>query len=174
MVSRVRAPVPIEITSCQRYSIGETTGGKPEQDNEADDADPRPIMSVLWVSGQGGWFEVNPAPAYVPIYRDICDAIKLYYTIYDIYDKSDARFIKATGGSADPVQRLAPLFLKYAVRVGNGITIEEVEQRCRAIAPFLISQMLDEPHFWGKTYFYQWLKAEHEVSRGQILSSSAR
>lgn len=168
LVSRVRAPVPIEIWPCQRYSIGETEGGKMSDDGDEDsEADARPILSVLWVSGQGGWFEVNPAPAYIPIYRDICDAIKLFYALFDIYQNADAKFKKAENGERDPTGRLAPLFMKYAVRVGSGITFEEVEKRCLDVAPFLISQFLDDINFWKKTYLYQWFKETHEVGSCQ-------
>jgi hypothetical protein len=164
LVTRVRAPVPIEIWPCQRYSIGEAEGGKPSDDDGDDDnADAPPIMSVLWVSGQGGWFEVNPAPAYLPIYRNICDAIKLFYAIYDIYYHADTKFRNAENGAKDPTERLAPLFLKYAVRAGSGLTVEEVEKRCLDVAPFLISQFLDDLNFWKKTYLYQWFKETHEV-----------
>jgi hypothetical protein len=160
VISRVRSPVPIEILQSQRYSIGETEGGRPDGGKTTDD---NPLMPVLWVSGQGGWFEIHPAPEYLHIYREMCDAIKLWYTIYDIY-KADPELIKAKSRSTDPLERIAPLFLKYAVRVGSGITIQEVSQRCRDIAPFLIGQMMqDDLAFWKKTYFYEWLKTENEV-----------
>jgi hypothetical protein len=160
LISRVRSPVPIEILQSQRYSIGETEGGRPDGGKTTDD---NPLMPVLWVSGQGGWFEIHPAPEYLHIYREMCDAIKLWYTIYDIY-KADPELIKAKSRSTDPLERIAPLFLKYAVRVGSGITIQEVSQRCRDIAPFLIGQMMqDDLAFWKKTYFYEWLKTENEV-----------
>jgi hypothetical protein len=55
------------------------------------------------------------------------------------------------------------LFLRYAVRVGSGITVQEVEKRCLDVAPFLISQFLDDLSFWKKTYLYEWFKEIHEV-----------
>ena len=163
VISRVRSPVPIEILQSQRYSIGETAGGPLGDDEDGEAADDPPMMPVLWVSGQGGWFEIHPAPEYVPIYREICSAIKLFYTIYDIYCKADSDFVKAKSSSTEPLERLAPLFLKYAVRVGSGITVQEVAQRCHDIAPFLIGQFQDDLSFWKKTYFYEWLKKENEV-----------
>lgn len=45
--------------------------------------------------------------------------------------------------------------------------MEEVAQRCRDLAPFLINQFLQskaEEQFWQETFFYRWIKKEHEVS----------
>ena len=42
--------------------------------------------AVVWISGEAGWFEINPSPRYKPVYDTICDAITLYYQLIDIYN----------------------------------------------------------------------------------------
>lgn len=107
VVGRFKNEVPIQINSCSLYSIGEAPG-------EDAKGEP-PSLQVLWVAGQGGWFEVNPAPAYQLMHRKIREAIKLYYTIYDIYDTFGAQTLNRhskTSNTSDPIERLAPVFLQ--------------------------------------------------------------
>ncbi|CAH0024257.1 unnamed protein product [Clonostachys rhizophaga] len=161
LVGRFKNEVPIEIKSCSLYSIGEAPG-------EDAKGEP-PSLQVLWVAGQGGWFEVNPAPAYQLMHRKIREAIKLYYTIYDIYDTFGAQTLNRqskTSNTSDPIERLAPVFLQYAIRVGDGSTVEEVAARCNEIAPFLLCQFLktdEEYNDWKKTYLYRWLTSNHKA-----------
>lgn len=107
VVGRFKNEIPIQINACSLYSIGEAPG-------EDAKGEP-PSLQVLWVAGQGGWFEVNPAPAYQLMHRKIREAIKLYYTIYDIYDTFGAQTLKRqskTSNTSDPIERLAPVFLQ--------------------------------------------------------------
>ncbi|CAG9943335.1 unnamed protein product [Clonostachys rosea f. rosea IK726] len=160
LVGRFKNEIPIQINACSLYSIGEAPG-------EDAKGEP-PSLQVLWVAGQGGWFEVNPAPAYQLMHRKIREAIKLYYTIYDIYDTFGAQTLKRqskTSNTSDPIERLAPVFLQYAIRVGDGSTVEEVAARCNEIAPFLLCQFLktdEEYNDWKKTYLYRWLTSNHK------------
>lgn len=64
---RVRKPVPIEIR-CVSHSIGETEDKSP----------------LVWLGGRGGWYEINPAESYRPMYSKMCQAITMYYAIFDI------------------------------------------------------------------------------------------
>ncbi|VUC36844.1 unnamed protein product [Clonostachys rosea] len=160
LVTRVKNQIPIQINTCSLYSIGEAPG-------EDAKGEP-PSLQILWVAGQGGWFEVNPAPAYQLMHRKIREAIKLYYTIYDIYTTFGAQTLNRqskTSNTSDPIERLAPVFLQYAIRVGDGSTVEEVAARCNEIAPFLLCQFLktdEEYNDWKKTHLYRWLTSNHK------------
>ncbi|KAH7318558.1 hypothetical protein B0I35DRAFT_432383 [Stachybotrys elegans] len=148
LIMRVRSSIPIEIRPCISYSIG-----------ESDDSHPRPL---IWVSGRGGWYEIDPAPEYRPIYDKMCEATTLYYNTIDIYNSIGPK--KSKKSKTDWKEELAPIFLQYAIRIGDGSTFEEVVQRCHDHAPFILTQFLQENEDffdWKPTHFYKWLTAEH-------------
>ena len=67
----------IEIETSHSYSIG---------------YGPHP---VAWLSGEAGWFQINPSERYKATYDAICDAITFYYHVMDIYaDKAGYKGIK--------------------------------------------------------------------------------
>jgi hypothetical protein len=41
----------------------------------------------IWVAGKAGWFSINPAKQYQPIYREIEGAIDLYYFLVDRHNR---------------------------------------------------------------------------------------
>lgn len=106
---RVRSSIPIEIPACTSYSVGEV-----KDDADEEDIDPRRRSRppVLWLGGYGAWFEINPSAAYLSIYRTICEAIRLYYAIYDIYADKGAKSLNRVSKSTDPVERLSEVFLQ--------------------------------------------------------------
>ena len=75
VIMKVRGSIPIEIRKSAIYSIGEAEDGRP----------------LIWVSGAGGWYEINPSASYKRMYTTICEAITMYYTVVDIYEKSRPR-----------------------------------------------------------------------------------
>ncbi|GJN85926.1 hypothetical protein PLIIFM63780_009501 [Purpureocillium lilacinum] len=145
LIMRVRSSTPIEIRQCITYSIGESPDGSP----------------IIWVSGKGGWYEINPAPRYREIHRKMCEATTLYYTLQDIYSEEPP---KKTKKSKQPalMDELSGVFFKYALNVGDGSTLEEVIERCHEHAGFFICKFQQDTFDWSATAFHRWLTAEHE------------
>lgn len=81
---RVRGVTPLEIRRCTSYSIGESPDGRP----------------LIWVSGQGGWYEIDPCPAYKPMYNKMCEATTMFYNMLDIYTDDPPRKTKKVKNSA--------------------------------------------------------------------------
>jgi hypothetical protein len=106
----VRGSVPIEIPECTRYSLGEAIN----EGNKGDE-DHRPRSPVLWVAAEGYWFEINPSAAYLPMYRTICEAIRLYYSIYDVYSTKGAKYMNRLSKSTDPIERLSEVFFQVRI-----------------------------------------------------------
>lgn len=80
---RVRSSTPLEIRKSTSYSIGEADDGKP----------------LIWVSGRGGWYEINPAPAYKEMYNKMCEATTMYYSVVDIYNSDPPKKSKKSKGN---------------------------------------------------------------------------
>ncbi|KAF4469733.1 hypothetical protein FALBO_3379 [Fusarium albosuccineum] len=155
LIMRVRNSIPLEIRRSTRYSIGEAEGGQ----------------AIIWVLGKGSWYEINPSPAYLPIYNKMCEAVVLYYRIMDIYKAKKPK--KAKKGKKDQMKELYRVFHEYAAMVGDGSTLEEVLERCDEHASFLISQCLQEEGFdWSDNPFYKWLVGRHHVRHGFLAPQS--
>lgn len=156
---RVRTSTPLEIRKCVAFSIGESPDGSP----------------LIWLSGNGGWYEINPSPVYRPIYKRMCEATTLYYNLVDIYNSRRAPK-KPKKTRAGWMDELSEIFLQYAARVGDGSTFDEVIERCNDHAGFFISQFAQQETLldWQPTAFYKWLTTEHAVSivpPGDVQSS---
>ncbi|PHH84019.1 hypothetical protein CDD83_2625 [Cordyceps sp. RAO-2017] len=147
LIMRVRKSTPLEIRQCISYSIGESPDGSP----------------LIWISGRGGWYEINPSPAYRPIYRKMCEATTLYYNLVDIYNSKQLYKKLKKAKQNDLMDELSRVFLQYAARVGDGCTFDEVIARCSEHAGFFICQFaqLESLIDWRPTAFYKWLAAEH-------------
>ncbi|KFA78502.1 hypothetical protein S40288_01510 [Stachybotrys chartarum IBT 40288] len=151
LIRRVRSSTPIEIDACVSYAIG-----------ESGDDHPRPL---IWVSGRGGWYEIEPAPEYCQIYNKMCEATTMYYIMIDIYNSGGRRKTAKKSKKADWMEELAPILHQYATRVGDGATLEEAKQRCIDHAPFFLFQFVQEsPDLidWKSTGLYKWLTSEHD------------
>ncbi|KAH7152319.1 hypothetical protein B0J13DRAFT_522618 [Dactylonectria estremocensis] len=147
LIMRVRTSIPIEVRQSISYSIGEAEDGQP----------------LIWVSGKGGWYEIFPSTAYLPVYNKMCEAAMLYYRIMDIYKTQKVKKAKK-GKRLDPMAELSHVFHQYAAKVGDGSTLDEVTQRCIEHAPFLITQFTQEDpeeFDWRPTFFYSWLTGKH-------------
>ncbi|PFH59068.1 hypothetical protein XA68_12833 [Ophiocordyceps unilateralis] len=147
LISRVRKSCPLEIRHSTTFAFGESDDGSP----------------LIWVSGRGGWYEINPSPAYRQIYRKMCEATTLYYNMVDIYNSPKRpKKTKKTKHWA-LLDQLTGVFLQYAARVGDGSTLDEVIARCREHAAFLINQFLHlNTHIdWKPTAFYRWITTEN-------------
>ncbi|KAF4512918.1 hypothetical protein G6O67_000247 [Ophiocordyceps sinensis] len=147
LIMRVRKSIPLEIRQCTSYSIGESPDGGP----------------LIWVSGRGGWYEINPSPAYRATHRKMCEATTLYYNMVDIYNSRRAPKKTKKQKQSALMDELASIFLQYAARVGDGCTFDEVIARCSEHAGFFICQFaqLETLIDWRPTAFYRWLTTEH-------------
>ncbi|KAI1026294.1 hypothetical protein LB504_011315 [Fusarium proliferatum] len=166
--ARLRSLTPFEVRKCGQFSIGESESGSP----------------VIWMLGACGWFELNPAPAYLPIYRKMQEAIRLYYRLMAIY--RDKKPKKAKKSKKDALKELYQVFhgvriavprmllnylyndpdslFKYAASIGDGSTLEEVITRCDDHASFLIAQCIQDQSEveWFVTPFFKWLINRHQ------------
>ncbi|KAI1415230.1 hypothetical protein F5Y13DRAFT_157007 [Hypoxylon sp. FL1857] len=134
----------IQIQNTVSFSIGLKDDGLP--------------MPVLWASGGAGWYEIVPSESY----RDICDTmfqgISLHYAILDEYEAALEKLHKKKKNRNktlhDVKLPLDDVLFKYAVTVGDGITLPEAHKRTKDQAIFLLS------HFPQGTEFHDWLKSE--------------
>ena len=144
---RCTEPVPIEITGSAQYSFGD-----------------HPVC--LWVSGASGWFEIKPSRLFEPIYREIHEAVTLYYGVFDAYNNHFAEGSKKKGRRPQP--SLDTVLLKYALKAGSGIFHEEAKALCHKWADFLIAHFPKEDACngwsWDNTDFAKWLRDSHPVS----------
>ena len=75
---------------------------------ESDDGSP-----IIWVSGRGGWYEINPSPAYQSVYNKMCQATTLYYTFMDTYNLGmPKKSRKSKGSIPNAPDDLSHLFLQ--------------------------------------------------------------
>ncbi|EWZ45378.1 uncharacterized protein FOBCDRAFT_198962 [Fusarium oxysporum Fo47] len=146
LIMKVRSLTPFEVRKCGQFSIGESDSGSP----------------VIWMLGTCGWFELNAAPAYLPIYRKMQEAIRLYYRLMAIY--RDKKPKKAKKSKKDALKELYQVFHEYAASIGDGSTLEEVIARCDDHASFLIAQCIQDQSEveWFVTPFYKWLINRHQ------------
>lgn len=68
VMKKTKNPTPIEIRKSNLYSL-DLVDGQP----------------VIWVSGKCGWYEIKPSPTYQHVYNEMCEAIKFYFYLLDIY-----------------------------------------------------------------------------------------
>ncbi|KAK3995093.1 hypothetical protein QBC44DRAFT_378911 [Cladorrhinum sp. PSN332] len=142
LVSRSVKSALIEVENCWKYSMGDD-----------------PI--AFWVSGPCGWYEIRPSAKYQLIYKEIMEAINLYYGIFVAYEKHKKARKRRKGKKLDP-PTLDQLFLEYAIRVGNGVVRDEVEALCHKWAEWLIAHFPKEVELdWSKTAFATWVKESH-------------
>ncbi|KAK4172462.1 hypothetical protein QBC36DRAFT_314808 [Triangularia setosa] len=121
---------------------------------------------ALWVSGASGWFEIKPSRKYLPMYREVEEAVDLYYRVLDVHEAHNklSKRSKKSGKKQPPPLTLDQIFLHYAVKVGSGIVRDEVEALCDKWAEFFISHFRKEDQFdWKSTPFAQWLISKHPV-----------
>ncbi|KAG8412763.1 hypothetical protein J3458_013203 [Metarhizium acridum] len=144
LIMKVRGATPLEIRRCASYSIGESPDGRP----------------LIWVSGQGGWYEIDPCPAYKPMYNKMCEATTMYYNILDIYTDDPPRKTKKLKNSS-ALDELDQVFHKYAARIGDGATLEEVHERANEHSAFFIDQFSQDVDTWKSTGFYQYITTKH-------------
>lgn len=135
----------IEISHSERYSIGDG-----------------PL--VLWVSGPAGWFEIRPSPAYQRMYDQVREAITLYYSAFEVYESYVAACASKKKTRRPRPPSLDDIFLKYAVRAGDGILHHEVVALYNKWAEFLIAHFDKEFDLdWSVTPFAKWLRSSHPV-----------
>ncbi|KAI1375201.1 hypothetical protein F4677DRAFT_423518 [Hypoxylon crocopeplum] len=134
----------IQIQNTLSFSIGLKDDGLP--------------MPVLWASGGAGWFEIVPSEAYKATCDNMFQGISLHYAILDEYEAALEKLHKKKKNRQktllDVSLPLDHVLFKYALTVGDGITLPEALKRTKDQAIFLLS------HFPKGTHFYNWLKNE--------------
>ena len=66
------------------------------------------------MSGEAGWFEINPSSRYKATYDAICEAITLYYHVMDAYE---AKAVNLSGPKRqDLFKKLNPHDVLFQVR----------------------------------------------------------
>ncbi|KAK2595789.1 hypothetical protein QQS21_006552 [Conoideocrella luteorostrata] len=154
LIMRVRSTMPLEIRRSALYSIGESKNGRP----------------LIWVSGQGGWYEIEPCRAYKPMYNKMCEATTMYYCILDIYTENPPKKTKKAK-NCTLVDELA----QYAARIGDGSTFEEVMMRANEHAAFFIDKFANNDGLdWTATAFYKWIKSENVELWKQVYEAQER
>ncbi|KAF3025827.1 hypothetical protein E8E14_014693 [Neopestalotiopsis sp. 37M] len=142
----------VEISRTYTYSIGlKEDSGTP----------------VLWAAGQCAHFEIIPSGRYAPIANIMFQGIVMHYSVLDLYEEELAeleyaheqaqknpKYKKRAPRLSDVKLPLEDVLYKYAAAVGDGSTLEEVTQRCKDQAGFLLAQ------FPKGTGFYTWLSGE--------------
>ncbi|GAB0137139.1 hypothetical protein EsDP_00005419 [Epichloe bromicola] len=148
-----------QIRKSTLYSIGESDDHRP----------------LIWVSGQGGWYEIDPCRAYRPVYNKMCEATTMYYTLLDIYNERPSKKIKK-GKNPTLMDELGPVFHKYAARIGDGSTFEEVVARAREHASFFVDRLSQNDGIfdWTTTAFYKWIKSEHAERENNATASETK
>jgi hypothetical protein len=71
VVKKPFRPVDIEICDVTKYSYGQNEDGE----------------VTLWALGAAGWFEIRPARSYNEVFLDMCQAVKVFYFVTDIYSE---------------------------------------------------------------------------------------
>ncbi|KAK3685557.1 hypothetical protein B0T22DRAFT_465976 [Podospora appendiculata] len=146
----------IEISDIEKYSIG----------------DP----ATCWVAGNAGWFEIVPAPQYEGMYRQVTEAITLYYGVATVYENYQAncqeRQLKKKKPLAPPT--LHEVLFKSAVNIGDGAVLAEFEKRCHKWAKFLISHFpIDKEMEWDGTAFATWIYHSHPDLKKKYADAAA-
>ena len=139
----------IEIVHSDRYSFGDG-----------------PV--TLWVSGASGWFEIRPSLKYQAMYNQVREAVTLYYGVFDAYEDHSKLCDGRKKSRMPKPPSLDQIFLKYALKAGDGIVRDEVEALCHKWAEFLIAHFSKEDDAelkwkWDGTLFATWLRDAHPV-----------
>ncbi|KAI8961549.1 hypothetical protein F5Y11DRAFT_223376 [Daldinia sp. FL1419] len=119
-----------------------------------------PPMPVLWASGGAGWYEIVPSDTYKDICNTMFQGISLHYAILDQYEAALEMLQRAKKHYkqktlSDVKLDLNTVLIKYAVNVGDGITVAEAKERVKSQATFLLS------HFPKDTQFHRQLASEY-------------
>ncbi|KXH59210.1 hypothetical protein CSAL01_08295 [Colletotrichum salicis] len=161
----------IETHECTRYAIGVSNNGY-----------------GAWAGGAAGWYEIRPpSAAYKAIFDHTIEGVSVYYSILDIIEEHAAAKTNEKGPkkkkgketdvttNASAAMTIETLLFKYAVAMGDGATLDEVEQRCDDHASFLISHFYEEPEFdWVPTLFFKWMTERHPDIHKKVLELRAK
>ncbi len=121
---------------------------------------------TLWVSGASGWFEIRPSAQYQAMYDQVREAIVVYYCAFVAYEEHNKACLGKKKARKPPPPTFDDIYLKYAVRAGDGILRHEAEALYNKWAPFMISHFDREKELvWAATNFARSLRAAHPVAR---------
>ncbi|GAW26792.1 hypothetical protein SAMD00023353_5000120 [Rosellinia necatrix] len=111
-------------------------------------------VPVVWASGEAGWFEIVPSPAYQRTCEDMFEGVCLHYALLDQYEAALEKLQKSKkkkkATMADVSLDLDELLFQYALRVGDGVTLQEAHARLMRQADFLISHFPRDTELWKR------------------------
>ncbi|KAH9901925.1 hypothetical protein F4778DRAFT_132080 [Xylariomycetidae sp. FL2044] len=129
-------------------------------------------VPVLWASGEAGWYEIVPSERYTKICDKMFQGIALHFSVLDQHEEALAKLHRKKKHRSKTIYDITlpreELLFKYAVSVGDGITLPEAYQRCAEQAVFLLS------HFPKETEFHKWLQNEHPKLVKKLSSHQSR
>ncbi|KAJ3561578.1 hypothetical protein NPX13_g8891 [Xylaria arbuscula] len=118
---------------------------------------------VVWASGEAGWFEIVPAPCYQKMCDDMFKSVRLHYSLLDQYEEALEKLRKSRKKKkptfADVIIDLDELLFRYALRIGDGITLPEARKLLYANDVFLLS------HFPKDTNLHKHLAEKHPLTK---------
>ncbi|SPO00653.1 uncharacterized protein DNG_03402 [Cephalotrichum gorgonifer] len=130
-------------------------------------------VPAVWAATNHGFFEVlTAAPEYKPVLDKTFEAITLYYTVMDIYEKHEIK-----GGKRKRRLETDEVLFRYAVDIGEAAVKEEIVDRCHEHAEFMANHFPQDTNFdWtGKAFasFIQGLaKTPRTVNRHPAISQT--
>ncbi|KAI1131165.1 hypothetical protein F5Y10DRAFT_233976 [Nemania abortiva] len=112
-------------------------------------------VPVVWASGEAGWFEIVPAQIYQRMCDEMFQAVCLHYALLDQFEEALKKLQKSKkkkkATMEDVTLDLDELLFQYALRAGDGLTLQEAHQRLNYHSLFLLS------HFPKDTSLYKYL-----------------
>ncbi|KAJ4417408.1 hypothetical protein N0V82_006175 [Gnomoniopsis sp. IMI 355080] len=153
-------------------------------------------LVTVWSAGKSGWFEILPAPKYQAMHDTVLEGITIYYLVQRVYEQARNRAGKGKRHKAlqMPIEKLllgvrtannlqldnTLTFIKYASKVGDGVTLSEAKGRCQKHAPFLLAHFARDPLDatedgrcrWDSTSFHKWLTAENQDLCKQLADAA--
>ncbi|CAJ2508176.1 Uu.00g093620.m01.CDS01 [Anthostomella pinea] len=128
-------------------------------------------VPVLWASGEAGWYEIIPSDRYMAVCDTMFQGISLHYAILDQYDEALVKLYKKKKNRRKTIHNVSlPLdevLFKYALTVGDGITLPEAHQRLQDQAIFLLS------HFPKDTEFHNYLRGKFPDLRQRLTEKES-
>jgi hypothetical protein len=107
-------PTLVELQDCFIYSTGLSDGAR---------------FPCIWAGGKCAWYEITPSVRYRKIYRIMCDAVSLYWSIHDIYNPEEGETSGKKKRKKKVIEYGMPLD-KLFLKVCRPLQISIVPTRC--------------------------------------------
>ncbi|KAI0016054.1 hypothetical protein F4780DRAFT_761163 [Xylariomycetidae sp. FL0641] len=129
----------IQIQNTVSFSIGLKEDGVP--------------IPILWASGAAGWYEIVPSDRYKATCDLMYQGVSLQFAVLDQFEDALARLHAKKKNRhktlSDVKLDMDEVLFKYAVIVGDGVTLSEAYERVETQAVFLLSHFPKGTLFWN-------------------------